>query len=139
MLEFLIILTLFVGFVFLILGLVSHFKKTGKIGTYLTLSTLSLFSFMFLFSFPNLDFKKFEKTDKHISTNPPDNNQKKVKEKKSEISSGIGQDHQKNVGKEQTVKKEIQKKTQKSTPVEYPSEPVEPIPTTPPKIEVPEN
>lgn len=139
MLEFLIILTLFVGFIFLILGLVSHFKQTGKTGIYLTFSTLSLFSFILLFSFPNLDFKKFEKTDKNMSTNPSDNNQKKTKEKKAETSSGTGQKHPKNAGKEQTVKKEIQEKDQKSTPVEYPIEPVAPIPTTPPKIEVPEN
>lgn len=139
MLEFLNIPTLFVGFIFLILGLVSHFKKTGKTGIYLTLSTLSLFSFILLFSFPNLDFKKFEKPDKNISTNPSDNNQKKVKENKSETSSGTGQKHQKKVGEDQTGKKEIREKTQKSNPVEYPSEPVAPIPTTPPKIEVPEN
>ena len=69
-----------------------------------------------------------------METNPSDNNQKKA-----ETSSGTGQKHLKNAGKEQTVKKEVQEKDQESTPVEYPIEPVAPIPTTPPKIEVPEN
>ena len=67
--DILMILALLLFLVFLVSGLVSHFKKTSRKWIYLTLSALSLVGIILIFLSSNLDYKNSEKTEPYSVAN----------------------------------------------------------------------
>ncbi len=72
MTDILMILALLLFLLFLVSGLVSHFKKTGRKWMYLTLSVLSLVGVIVMFSYSNLDNKESEKSEKNTTIEQDD-------------------------------------------------------------------
>ena len=72
MTDILMILALLLFLLFLVSGLVSHFKKADRKWMYLALSVLSLVGVIVMFSYSNLDNKESEKSEKSTTIDQDD-------------------------------------------------------------------
>lgn len=126
MIEILIILTILLFSVFLVLGVVSHYKKRGSKWLYFTLSVLSLVAVVFMVFFIDWNLGTPGKDDQN---DPP----------KTEIPSGNGQDNETDPDKE--TPSEEEKPPTEDPKEEEPNEeqPTNPAPIEPEEIVVPEN
>jgi peptidoglycan/xylan/chitin deacetylase (PgdA/CDA1 family) len=132
MLEFLIIPAMLVFSLLLVLGVVSHFKKTFGKWIYFTLSALCLIGVMTMFTLTHWNLADLGKEDKNL---PP-------KTEETDKPSGNRHDNQTGPGEEKPSGTETpptdNKKENPTTPAP-PSDPVIAPPAAPEKIKVPEN